>query len=299
MKIETLQSFRTVLATGSFAAAAQVLNLTPSAISLQMKQLEEYVGQPLFDRSTRRVVPTPFALQIAPSMATALGLLEALRKPRQTGVAGVLRLGVIPSIEKSALPRALRLLQTAHPALSVRLSLDVSPALVQAVKAGRLDAAAVIRPESGGSSRLAWTDLVQERFVLVAPAHAPQTTPADLLRHWPWIRYDSSLTGGRIAAAWVRKVAPDAQAGFEIFSIEAILAMVSEGLGVSVLPRPSGPLPVDASVRVVELGESAPTRQVALVCRRVDGEERRVRALGDAFVEAYGNGSGVESALSS
>ena len=287
MKIENIHSFLKVLSTGSFAAAAQALNLTPSAVSQQMRQLEDYVGQPLFDRSARRVAPTPFARQVAPTFEQGLALLESVHRPRLTTVAGVLRLGVIASVEKTALPRALRILRTDHPALSVRLGLEVSGALIEAVKAGRIDAAAVIRPASGGSSRLQWTDMAREAFVLVAPASAPEGSPAELLRSLPWIRYDPGLTGGRIAAAWVRKVAPEASPSFEIISIEAILAMVSEGLGVSVVPRPGGPLAVDASVRVIGLGPQAPTRQVSLLTRRADADDRRIRALVAAFRQAY------------
>jgi DNA-binding transcriptional LysR family regulator len=287
MKIETLVSFQQVLSSGSFAEAAQVLNLTPSAVSQQMKQLEEYVGQPLFDRSARRVVPTPHALQIARPMAEALALLKELHQPRRSTVAGLLRLGVIGSVEKSALPRVLRLMRTNCPDLAIRLSLDVSPALINAVKAGRLDAALLIRPASGGSSRLAWTNLVRESFVILASASTAEASPAELLRCMPWIRYDPGLTGGRIASDWVRKVAPDAVASFDIISIEAIMAMVSEGLGVSVVPRPGGPVPIPASVRMSEIGPDAPTRQVALLVRRADAEDRRIRAFTALVRQVY------------
>lgn len=235
MKIETLRSFQAVLATGSFAGAAKQLNLTPSAVSLQMKQLEEYFGQLLFDRSARTALPTPFALASAAPLAQSLALLDGLRVPRALSAAGILRLGVIASIEKSVLPRTLRLLQAEHPALAVRMSLDVSGALVDSVKAGRIDAAVAVRPQSGGSTRMHWYDLMRESFVLLAPPVAPggrsDGTPAQLLERLPWIRYDTRLTGGRIAAAYVRRICASPKPGFEITSTDAIMAMAPRVLG--------------------------------------------------------------------
>lgn len=286
MNIQSMHSFLRVLSTGSFATAAKSVNLTASAVSLQMKQLEEYTGKVLFDRSGRRVVPTPEALQLAPAIAQAMEILDGIRDARERGVEGVIRLGVIASVEKAAMPRALRILRAEHPALAIQLSLDVSGGLIESIKAGRIDVAALIRPERGGSSRLAWTNLVRERLVLAVPAALPARPAQELLRKLPWIRYDVNLTGGRIAASWVQQRAPGTKASFDLISIDAILAMVAEGLGVSVVPCPAGLVP--PTVRIVELGPAAPSRQVALLTRRADAEDRRVVALSSAFVAAYG-----------
>jgi DNA-binding transcriptional LysR family regulator len=255
-----------------------------------MKQLEDYLGQLLFDRSARIARPTPFARAAATPLAQSLALLEGLRRPRALSAVGVLRLGVIASVEKSLLPRTLRLLQTAHPALAVQTSLDVSGALVEAVKAGRIDAAVAVRPQSGGSSRLHWHDLVRESFVLLAPpaalGDAVDLTPTQLFERHPWIRYDTKLTGGRIAAAYVRRICPGPKPGFEITSTDAIIAMVEEGLGVSVVPRPRAAILASHAVRLVELGPHAPSRRIALVARGVDVEDRRVLAVAEALAHA-------------
>ena len=56
MKIESFRTLNAVLRGGSFAAGAADMNLSPSAVSLQMKQMEAYFGQPLFDRSALQVL---------------------------------------------------------------------------------------------------------------------------------------------------------------------------------------------------------------------------------------------------
>src|SRR5262249_15125042 len=72
--------------------------------------------------------------------------------------------------------------------------------LLTELKAGRIDAAVLVRPSSGGSSRLVWHDLTRQPFVMLAPANAPGEKPAELLQRLGWVRYDPGLTGGGGAA---------------------------------------------------------------------------------------------------
>jgi DNA-binding transcriptional LysR family regulator len=199
----------------------------------------------------------------------------------------VLRLGAITSVQTSVVPHALRLLRGRHPGLTVQLALDVSAPLQAAVSGGRLDAAVVVRPPRGGSSRLAWRDLARVPFVLVVPADAPEGTPQQLLRRYPWIQYERTLTGGRVAAQYVKRLCPDKRAAYELASTDAIIGMVAEGLGASVIPRPRAPLQRAYAFREVTLGTGAPARQVAWTCRKTDGEDRRHAAVFAALAEAY------------
>lgn len=288
MNLAALSTLVAILDKGSFAAAAQEVGCTPSAVSLQVRQLEAYFGKPLFDRSARSARPTAFAVESAALARELLARLEGLRERPRTAVSGRVRLGAISSIQTDALPRALRLLRDRHPALDVQVSLDDSGALLDSLKAGRIDAAALIRPQSGGSSRLVWHDLALQPFVLLAPADAKIASAADLLARHELIRYDTSLTGGRIAAQYVRRAAPDARGSIEVRSIDAIVAMVSAGLGVSIVPRPRRSLLEAHGVREVGLGRHGPTRRIALVRRAADADSRNLDAVLRAFTTAYG-----------
>jgi DNA-binding transcriptional LysR family regulator len=289
MKIASLETLIVVVSSGRFAAAAAEVGITPSAVSLQMKQLEAWFGRPLFDRSRRTARATPLARAIAASVSQALAEVHRFRARPEPTVAGVLRLGAIPSVQTSALPVAIRMAMSAHPALAIRLTLAISPSLLAALNAGRVDAAVVVRPWDGGTSRLHWRDLVREPFVLVAPAAAATRTPQQLLREFPWIRYDTSLTGGQTAAAYVRQACPGLRHGFEVADTDAIVAMVAEGLGVSVIPRPRPAIRNGHAIREVSLGPRGPARQIALACRRSDTDDRRIGAIHEAFRYAYRN----------
>ncbi len=291
MRLATLDTFVTVVRTGSFVAAADEAGLTASAVSLQMKQVEEYFGRPLFDRSGRSVRVTPYGRQLSQGVATALGAIEAFRKPRELAVSGTLDLGAIPTVQTSALPVAMRLMRARHPALKIRLTLDVSAPLQAAVGDGRLDAAVLIRPKRSSSGRLRWHDLVKEPFVLVAPIDSAERSVRQLLTAYPWIRYDVSLTGGRIAAQHVHRLCPRLRPAFEVASTEAIVAMVSEGLGVSVIPQPRAAIRAGYAVREVPLAGTSLSRQIALLCRESDADDRRIASVLDAFREAYAIGA--------
>ncbi|WP_395348096.1 LysR family transcriptional regulator [Variovorax sp. UC122_21] len=171
MKIDAFSTLDAVLRGGTLAAAAHEMNLTPSAISMQMKQLEAYLGQPLFDRSGLQVKPMKLAHEVSSVMRDALQQLESLRKRATVSIEGSVRLGVIESMQPIVLPATMRLLRERYPRLELRPARGRSASLIAAVKAGDLDAALVAQPESGGSARLRWQPMLRRELVLGGAAH--------------------------------------------------------------------------------------------------------------------------------
>lgn len=287
VKISAFRTLSNVLSSGSFAAAAELSGLTPSAVGLQMRQLEDYFGRPLFDRSGRISQPTAFAREVAGAVGHTLAVVEGLRAHKSLAISGRVHLGAIPSVQTSVLPLALRLLQQAHAQLEIELLLDDTPGLQAALLAGRIDAAIAVRPRLGGSSRLHWRDLACIPFVLLVPGSTPERSVRHLLLDRPWIAYAPDLTGGRVATQYVRRVCPGKTPSREVKSTDAIVAMVAEGLGISVLPQPRAPLLQAYDVRTVDLGSSAPVRQVSMISRLADQDDRKLMAVSDAFSQAY------------
>lgn len=170
MKVDLLSTLVAIVEHGSLAAAANHVGCSASAISLQVKQLEAWFGRPLFDRSGRSVEPLPFALEVAAVARDVSQRLEALRARPEGRVSGRIRLGTIASVQTSTLAPALRLLRDRYPGLEVDISPDDSDPLLSALKSGRIDAAVLVRPSSGGSSRLLWQNLEKQPFVMLAPS---------------------------------------------------------------------------------------------------------------------------------
>jgi DNA-binding transcriptional LysR family regulator len=287
LKLEFLATLDAIVKNGTFAAAAEEVGLTASAVSLQMKRLEEYIGQPLFDRSGRTAKPTPVARELCDSVRSALSAVEAARARHSGAVTGRVVLGTIRSLQSTMIPVVLRDIAARHPDLSVRVIQGDSTELLNQLKAGELDGAALIRPSSGGSSRLDWHDLQRQPFVFVAPADSGDASPVELVRRYGWLQFDTSLTSGRVAASYLHRLSPGTRPKFELESIEAVLAMVAMGLGVSVIPKLGGAMAAARPVRQIPLGKNGPSRQISFVCRSSDAESRRLTALREAFVHGY------------
>lgn len=287
MKFEFLITLDAILRHGSFAAAADDVGLTPSAVSLQVKRLEEYLGRPLFDRSGRTAKPTVLARELSESVRAALDAVESARTRQTVTLTGRVVLGTIRTLQPTMLPLVLGEITKRHPDLNVRVIQGDSLELLNQLKAGELDGAALVRPPSGGSSRLYWQDLERQPFVFVAPPDSEALPPAALIKRYHWLQFDTSLSSGRVSASYLHRLSPGTRPKFELESIEAVLAMVSAGAGVSVVPQLRGAAAGVYPVRQISLGPKAPWRQIAFVCRGADADNRRVSALKDAFMASY------------
>lgn len=127
--LQWLQTFRAVMEAGSFAGAAKLLNLTPSAISHQMRALEGMLGRQLFLRVRRSVVPTEEALTYSASIGESFARLMTATIRVASG-AGVRRLPIHASPSFATLwlmPRLGQFLRE-HPSIDVALFASHEPA---------------------------------------------------------------------------------------------------------------------------------------------------------------------------
>ena len=289
MNVAMLSTLVAIVDRGSFAAAAQEVGCTPSAVSLQMKQLEAYFGQPLFDRSARTAKPTPFALEAASVARDFAGRLEALRaRPASRGG------GSRPAGRDRQ--RADRC-AAAGPARAAgppsrshgRGLLDDSDALLADLKAGRIDAAVagptavrrILPPglAEPGEAAFRHAGAAGRAGCLAARAAAALRPDPLRSRRSPAGGSRRSMFGGsfrRRAAPWT--------CGRSMRSSR----WSSAGLGVSIVPRPRKALLEAHRVREVPLGRGGPTRQIAVVRRRADSGHRNIDAVCRALVSAYG-----------
>lgn len=286
-----------VLRHGTIAAAAREANLTASAVSIQMKQLEAYLGQQLFDRSGLQVKPLRLAFEVSGVMARARGELEALRRTTGVRVEGSLRLGVIESMQPLVLPKSLQWLRQRYPDLRVHPSRGRSAELTHAVKAGEIDGAIVAQPETGGSSRLHWHPVMRCPLSLVVPPRETETSLSKLFARYEWIRYDSRTIAGRAAARYIHARARAASGTLELDAVRAIMAMVSAGLGISLVQLSEPGIVTAFPVRVLALPD-APELRFTLVTRVSDADSRPLAALREAIDAAMADVTPGNSAVS-
>ena len=282
MKMEAFAVLDAVLRHGTLAAAAREANVTPSAVSMQMKQLETYLGQQLFDRSGLRVKPLRVAYEVSEAMKPALARLNSLRLQSAVMVEGNIGFGVIESLQPMLLPGVMRYLADRYPLLRVLPSRGKSADLTDAVKSGDSDAAVVAQPEAGGASRLTWHPLFRRELVLITPPQSQETSLNALFRQYEWIRYDRKTETGRLAAHYVGKHIRKARSSIELDGVRAIVAMVSAGVGISVVQIADPGIQLMYPVRTLRL-PNAPQLQFSLVTRRTDSESRKVAAVKEAL----------------
>lgn len=283
MKIEAFITLAAILRKGTMAAAAKELNMTPSAVSMQVKQIETYLGRQLFDRSGLQIRPLPIAYEVAEAMRLSLSRLETFRRQTTIVVDGTIRLGVIDSMQPVLLPGTMRLLRELYPALHIHPTRGKSSVLTDAVKAGTLDAAVVGQPETGGSARLHWQPLLQRELVLIVPPFEKDTSMKSLFKRHEWIRYDRKTVAGRMSARYLGTYVREHRSSIELDEVRAIVAMVSAGLGISVVQLAEPSICLTYPVNVLRLAPNPPVLQFSLVTRMTDSDSRPLRALGEAL----------------
>lgn len=120
--LNALRCFEAAARSGSFSRAAEELNVTQSAVSHQVRQLEEWFGLPLFERLGRQTTPTPRAQELARSLAEAFDIMaSACRRLQQTETGPALTIAALPSLATIWLiPRLSRFFDE-HPEVSVKV----------------------------------------------------------------------------------------------------------------------------------------------------------------------------------
>lgn len=227
---------------GTFTRAAAELGVVPSALSETIRQVEQAIGAPLFDRSQRPPAPTPLGLDFLRETAPLLdGFRQAIGRARAgAGLeSGVLAVGAAPSAIGGLVGPALVRFRARHPGIRCRLHDDIAERLAAMVIDGALDLAIAGRAQQTPDIR--HTLLTRDRFGLACSADHPlaqagqvrldQIDPAQV------ISLDES-TGTRQLLQLSGAVPQPLIAGpIEAHSTIAQLAMIRAGLGVALLPE--------------------------------------------------------------
>ena len=283
----SLKALRTLLAIarhGTFARAADAVGLTQSAVSLQVKALEEEFGAQLFDRTRRQPTLTEAGRIVLARAEEVLALYDRIPDALsdERALAGRLRLGAVQTALSGPVPDALVLLRRAHPRLRVHVAAGMSAELARRVSAGELDAAITTEPVRPHPPDLVWDTLYEDRFWVLAPPEHEGRDPRELLQDLPFIRFDAQAWAGRMIARELRRLGVDVNEEMALDSQEVIVRMVASGLGVAVVMLPDRMLPDLPPLARLPFGEPQMRRHVALLERQGRPARRFAEALGEA-----------------
>lgn len=264
-----IEVFVAVAEEGAVSAAARRLGSSPSAVSQQITNLEEAVAASLMDRSTRPVTLTP-AGQMFHRRAQAI-LNEAAQARAELALADLsqltdFRLGMIEDFDAEVTPRLLAAMAEDLKGCHFLLETGASHRLYDALDSRALDV--VVAADVGATAD--WMEihpLLEEPFVVVAPKGHSGTLEA--LQSLPFIQYSARYHMGRQIAAHLARQNLRLAYRFELDSYHAIVAMVAEGAGWSIL-TPLGALYSDRfrdKVDILPLPISPMSRTIALLVR--------------------------------
>jgi DNA-binding transcriptional LysR family regulator len=142
LDMDVLRSLVAFTDHGTLAQAADRVGRTQAALSLQMRRLEEQVGEALFSRDSRRLELTEAGRVLVGYARRILALNdEAQQAVRATGVSGELRFGASQDFGEAWLPPVLAQFRKAHPSVALEIRVDGGTRLVGAVEAGEIDMA--------------------------------------------------------------------------------------------------------------------------------------------------------------
>ncbi|HHT0275893.1 TPA: LysR family transcriptional regulator [Klebsiella oxytoca] len=272
LNLGNLATFRLVIQRGSFSAAADVLGLSQPAVSLKVRQLEQFLQTRLIERTGRGIKATAAGIALLEhSEQIELAVSAAVQSVSEFNreISGSITLGTGATACIHLLPPLLLKLREQHPLLTVGVTTGNTLDIVRAVEENRLDLGLVTLPAIGRN--LAVTPVIDEEFVCILASNQEALPPAvtpEVLQTLPLIAFESGSGTRDLIDGWFladgRAIAPVMQLG----SIEAIKRMVRAGLGFSIVPRMAVEHPQDRIGLNVQSLTPLLHRQLGIIMRQ-------------------------------
>lgn len=267
----------------NFSRAAEMCFVTQPTLSAGIKELEERLGLQLIERTRQSVLLTPVGKDITARGRQLLldaAEIEAVAKAHRNPFEGDLKLGSIPTIGPYLLPHALPAIRNTFPNLRVYLREEMTEGLIESLNSGRLDLILIALPFETGA--LETLTLFEDGYQLATPASWPVLRGTEILTQGGQLML---LEKGHCLQRHALEAYPDrilsVQDSFSATSLTTLIAMVSEGLGVTLLPNlaVSAGVVGGSDVRLTPLPDACP-RQVVLAWRPGSARTAVFRKLG-------------------
>ena len=259
-------------ARGSFSAAADLLGLSQPAVSLQIRQLEQFLQARLIERTGRGIKATAAGLallthgeRIEQAVDEAIRAVAAFSHD----VSGTITLGMGATACIHLLPPLLQQLRQDHPLLRVGVTTGNTLEIVRAIEENRLDLGLVTLPAAG--SALSIAPVMDEEFVFIAAGEEQGEfgmLTAEHLQDKPFIAFSAGSSTRTVIDAWFQASGVEVQPVMQSGSIEAIKRMVRVGLGYSIIPRMAVACAQDRQGLCVQSLTPVLQRQLAIVMRQ-------------------------------
>ncbi len=273
LSLRRLQTFAAVAECGSFRLAAELLHRSPSSVSAHVTQLEQELGVPLFNRTTRSVSLTDPGRALLSHCKSMLADLETtvreLREENQVS-RGRVSIGSTPAMLGRRLPPILASYLRQYPGVRLTLKEGFAKDVYASLAAGETDFA--VGPRISGLGDFTFSPIISNPFVVVIPRRLiprpkrrmtlqeAMTLPQIALPIETWIRQSLESMFMRTGSAFTTS--------YEVRQIQSLLALVEAGLGVAIMPSLSVPPSKGGAYSIATLVDPSAHQLVGLVTTR-------------------------------
>ena len=269
--IKILKNFLAVTRHKSVAAAAREIGLTAAAAGQQLQLLENEIGLELFDRTKRSLTLNSHGRSLIEPIQEIIARYEALGTKLKSELSGTIVLGALVSSLMGAFGKTLNEIKHNYPELEIKLIAGLSSNFLDQLIEGTLDAAIVTESPYALPQSLQWTELYKEPMILIYPNTPPsrKKDPKNHSSHPPFIRFERNTWTGHLVDQTIKSNKLSIQDGMELNSVEAIIELVRQGLGYSIVPQLANiSWSNDQQLRIQELPGKTIFRKVGLLERK-------------------------------
>ncbi|AMO50166.1 LysR family transcriptional regulator, carnitine catabolism transcriptional activator [Kosakonia oryzendophytica] len=241
MSVKQLRAFLAVAHTLNFAHASERLALSQPALSLTIKGLEEALGGPLLQRSTRKVTLTQEGetfLPIARQLLADWDSAEEAMRQCFTLQRGKISVAAMPSFAANILPEVLKAFRDRYAGINVTVHDVINEQVIEMVREGRVEMGIAFEPAP--THNLLFTPLGIDRFVAIVPKESALAAKSHLC--WRELLTMDFITLQRPSAVRLMLEEELARSGrkldvaLESHQLVTVGRMVASGLGVSAVP---------------------------------------------------------------
>ena len=268
MEISQLRQFLAVSDRENFTRAAEDVGLSQSALSRSIARLEAELGQPVFERKTRKLSLTSAGLLLQKRANQIIAIAENTKAEiTDDGESGRIRLAAIPTIAPFYLPQLLKCFADEHPKATLTVQEDTTDNLIKRCTQGEVDLAIVALPIS--VKYLEVESLFDEElFVVLAPNH-PLASKKKLrlsdIKPLPFVLLDEAHCLSDTIQTFCKQRSFDPVSVERTSQLATVQELVSLNHGVSMVPAMARELD-DSDRRVYRsIATTKPTRSIAMV----------------------------------
>jgi DNA-binding transcriptional LysR family regulator len=288
--IKILKNFLVITRHQSVAAAAREIGLTAAAAGQQLQQLETDIGVELFDRTKRSLALNHQGRALIGPIQEIIARYESLGSEFRLELSGTIVLGALVSTLMGAFGSTLHQLKQNYPSLEIKLVAGLSSNFLDQVIEGSLDAAIVTESPYALPLNVQWTELYTEPMVLIYPniklknKSAREGLPADL----PFIRFERNTWTGHLVDQTIRANKLVIKESMELNSVEAIIELVRQGLGYSIVPKLANiAWEQDRQLKISEIPGKTIYRKVGLLEKRRHSRQNITQEIRRYFLEQF------------